>query len=578
LVTPPTHAYILHAAFAEEIIIDSSAEGHTAGTDPPVLQPETDAAAVENAVVATTTDIDLRDGTLREVHPTTTVDNVNDRTIVDHVRHPETGTHRTDIVLVDSLGKKLKLELITKEVVTLAQRPPRLHQEDVDFIRHHGFELPLCREDNIVPDILIGIDHYWDIICPEAPICLPTGMVLCHTCFGTVISGNSVFRCLRTCITCKKFNAVPYRYPDVPPLPPERTQRSRPFQNVGLDYLGPHACTGTSSGKVWICLITCMTTRAIHLEVVLDNTTQEFLFAFRRFIARRGAPDVVYSDNSTTFHAAETAITALLYAPSSWRNVSTFCASHKIKWNFITPLSPWKGGFYERLVALFKSAYKKSIGRNVLPLNQLQTVVVEVEATLNSRPITPFREKDTFIHVLRPVDFLIPQVELQLPPLPPQLDDLYDSSHNLASWYKSTLSILDHFWKLWQSDYLSALRERHRATSKRPKSTSIAPEIGDVVLVADENAPRGSWTYGLIVQLNPGQDGSVRTAEVRTPNGRCLKRSLSHLYPLEIHANSAITPPQDSTPPSSAARVQPQRRAKSQHAFINPHSRTISPP
>ncbi|VDO29499.1 unnamed protein product [Heligmosomoides polygyrus] len=155
---------------------------------------EIDAAAVENAVVATTTDIDLRDGTLREVHLTTTVANANDRTIVDHVHRPETGTHRTDVVLVDSLGKKLKLELITKEVVTLAQRPPRLHEEDVDFIRHHGFELPLCREDSIVPDILIGIDHYWDIICPEAPICLPTGMVLCHTRFGTVISGNSVFR------------------------------------------------------------------------------------------------------------------------------------------------------------------------------------------------------------------------------------------------------------------------------------------------------------------------------------------------------------------------------------------------
>ncbi|VDP01657.1 unnamed protein product [Heligmosomoides polygyrus] len=123
------------------------------------IKQEIDAVEAENVVVATTTDIVTLDGTLREVHPTTTVDDVNDRTVPDH---------------------KLKLELISKEVVTLAQRPPRLHQEDVDFIRHHGFDLPLRREDTIVLDILIGIDHYWDIICPEAPICLPTGMVLCH--------------------------------------------------------------------------------------------------------------------------------------------------------------------------------------------------------------------------------------------------------------------------------------------------------------------------------------------------------------------------------------------------------------
>ncbi|VDP56703.1 unnamed protein product [Heligmosomoides polygyrus] len=100
--TPPIHAYILHAAFAEEITIDSSAEGLTAGTDPAVLQQEIDAAETENVVDATTTDIDLRDGTIREVHPTTTVDNVNDRTILDHVHHPETGTHRTGLKSINA--------------------------------------------------------------------------------------------------------------------------------------------------------------------------------------------------------------------------------------------------------------------------------------------------------------------------------------------------------------------------------------------------------------------------------------------------------------------------------------------
>ncbi|VDP18228.1 unnamed protein product [Heligmosomoides polygyrus] len=99
----------------------------------------------------------------------------------------------TEITLVDSLDKELTVELTTKEVITLAQQPPRLPQEGLDFIHDHGFTAPLCQNDSVVPDILIGIDHYWDVISPEAPICLPSGMVLSYTRFGTIVSGNSVF-------------------------------------------------------------------------------------------------------------------------------------------------------------------------------------------------------------------------------------------------------------------------------------------------------------------------------------------------------------------------------------------------
>ncbi|VDO20183.1 unnamed protein product [Heligmosomoides polygyrus] len=153
-----------------------------------------------------------------------------------------------------------------------------------------------------------------------------------------------------------------------------------------------------------------MSTRAVLLEVVLYLATKEFLLAFRRFIARRGTPSIVYSDNSTTFRSAETAIASLIYSPTSWHSISSFCSTQKITWKFIIPLSPWKGGFYERLVGLFKSAYKKSIGRAILPLSQLQTVVTEVEATLNCRPMTPYRERETFVHIIRPIDFISPQI------------------------------------------------------------------------------------------------------------------------------------------------------------------------
>ncbi|KIH52989.1 ubiquinone biosynthesis protein COQ7 [Ancylostoma duodenale] len=117
---------------------------------------------------------------------------------------------------------------------------------------------------------------------------------------------STVVKILRDRIVCKKANCLPYRYPDMPSLPSERVTRSRPFQKVGLDYLGPlhYRDAFNTKAKVWVCLFTCMATRAVHLELVLNNSTQEFLLALRRFIARRGTPDHILSDNATTFLSA----------------------------------------------------------------------------------------------------------------------------------------------------------------------------------------------------------------------------------------------------------------------------------
>ncbi|WKY06765.1 hypothetical protein Q1695_006725 [Nippostrongylus brasiliensis] len=114
-----------------------------------------------------------------------------------------------------------------------------------------------------------------------------------------------------------------------------------------------------------------MATRAIHLEVVLDNSAQQFLLASRRFIARRGTPTTIYSVNSTTFCAAENTLNSMIDGYRSSTTANDFVVNHKIKWKFITSLFPWKGGFYERMVALVKSAYRKSIGRTSLTLSQL---------------------------------------------------------------------------------------------------------------------------------------------------------------------------------------------------------------
>ncbi|KHJ85116.1 hypothetical protein OESDEN_15163 [Oesophagostomum dentatum] len=240
------------------------------------------------------------------------------------------------------------------------------------------------------------------------------------------------------------------------------------------------------------------------------------------------------SDNATTFCSAKDALESFIYTPLSTGQIFNFCSNRRISWKFITPLSPWKGGFYERLVGLFKSAYRKAVRRDILPLQQLQTLVIEIEAILNSLPLTSYRDASNAPYIVKPIDFISPEVQLQLPPLDRSAPNV--SNHRLGDWYKETIKVLDRFWDIWYRDYLSAIVKRHQSRIRQGRSSPLAPQVSDVVLVTDKNVPRGQWHLGVITEVKRDKDGTVRSAVVRMPNGKSLSRSPNHLYPLEISA------------------------------------------
>ncbi|VDO67816.1 unnamed protein product [Heligmosomoides polygyrus] len=120
--------------------------------------------------------------------------------------------------------------------------------------------------------------------------------------------------------------------------------RNRPFSNTGLGYFGP------------------------LLEVVADNSTIKFLSAFKRFISRRGTPNLIMSDNAPSFKLGRTILVNELKNLAEDKTVQEFSASAGLKWRFITPLSPWNGGFYERLVGSVKTALKRTVRRKTLDL------------------------------------------------------------------------------------------------------------------------------------------------------------------------------------------------------------------
>lgn len=167
---------------------------------------------------------------------------------------------------------------------------------------------------------------------------------------------------LKNCEVCKPHKAKPFAPPSMPDLPKERVAMSPPFTFTGVDYFGPLYCRENSDPKkekkAWVVLFTCMSIQAVHLELVNDMSTQNFLGALRRFIARRGKPNSIFSDNALQFKMSK----RVLEEAENTRldaAVENLCNNKGIIWKFIPEMSPWTGGFYERMVGVTKTTLKR---------------------------------------------------------------------------------------------------------------------------------------------------------------------------------------------------------------------------
>jgi hypothetical protein len=190
---------------------------------------------------------------------------------------------------------------------------------------------------------------------------------------------------LRNCNTCKLFRSKTYDRPPIPPLPYDIIVQAPAFTIIGIDYTGFLLVKEKKQlMKVYIILFTCAVTRAVSLEIVTDNSCDMFLLAFRRFVARRTAPSICYTDNSTTFIAASEHLAKLQNHPSCLQ----FLEHNKILWKFIPKRAPWFGGFWERLIGLTKNTSKRILGTAMVSLVEMQTIIAEVEMIINDRPLS----------------------------------------------------------------------------------------------------------------------------------------------------------------------------------------------
>ena len=305
-------------------------------------------------------------------------------------------------------------------------------------------------------------------------------------------------------------------------LPECRLELGMVFRNTGVDFLGPMLVKDRRSEvKVYGCLFVCMSIRACHLELVDDLSTDHFIMALKRFIARRGRPQRMFSDNGTNFVGANNELRKCLKQLDEER-VQNFCSPKEIEWNFRPPSAPHFGGAWERLVQCSKKTLEAILKDRVVPKQALRTALVEAEGILNSRPITHVSSDAGDIEALTPNHLLLLRAN-------PSFEDanVSDREVNLTKLWRQSQALANFFWRRFSKEYLPSLSERKKWKEKKQNL-----KVGDVVLVAEPNQPRGVWPLGRIVSSYPGKDGMVRAVTVRTQCGQ-YKRPITKLCLLE---------------------------------------------
>jgi hypothetical protein len=349
----------------------------------------------------------------------------------------------------------------------------------------------------------------------------------------------------KNCFYCKRYLAQPYALPIMPDLPKSRVQPASPFQITGLDYMGPIKIKEPYE-KIWIILFTCFVTRGIHLELVTTLSTEHFLNAFRRFISRKGTPKHIWSDNASQLKHASQIIpnTMSLKEIFSDDTLTHYFMKRNIQWHFTTEYAPWKGGCYERLNQCVKSSMRKTIGKKLLNYESFNTLLCETESLINSRPLTFIYDDINSPQILRPIDFLLPNQSICIPPIleieeiddPTYLPKITSKEYTIELWKNST-KLLDKFWQYWSDEYINSLRERFQINHKNSKySIHNNPKLNEIVIIKEENLPRSMWKLGKIIELSTSDDNIIRGVTIQLPNKNEIKRPLNHIYPLEINS------------------------------------------
>ncbi|KAK3752434.1 hypothetical protein QZH41_003515 [Actinostola sp. cb2023] len=375
----------------------------------------------------------------------------------------------------------------------------RLHRAPIDDETRHPIVLP--KKHHIVE----LITRYYHHLSGHSG--LEHTLSLMRERFWVINARSTVRSTLNTCFSCRRRQAPAARQ-KMASLPADRITPSKPpFTYVGVDCFGPFEVRrGRTHVKRYGVLFTCLTLRAVHIEVASTLDTESFINAMRRFTARRGLPIEMRSDNGGNFVKGER---ELREAIRDWNQaqIHDYLLQRNIKWTFNPPAGSHHGGVWERCIRTVRKVMKAVVREQTLDDEGLNTLMCEAESIINSRPLTKLSDDPRDMEPLTSNHLLLLHTG---PTTPPGTFSKHDN-YTRRRW-RQVQYLADVFWKRWIREYLPSLQERQKWNKEYRNF-----QVNDIVLVLDENSPRCSWPLGRILEVyNNRRDGLVRSVKLKT--------------------------------------------------------------
>ncbi|KAL7644522.1 UNVERIFIED_CONTAM: hypothetical protein RMT77_005354 [Armadillidium vulgare] len=463
----------------------------------------------------------------------------------------------------ESFPKELAFLRRVKEDASLNEPPPdlvnnlNLFLDDLELIRSKG---RLARSNyydfDVLNPILMGKNHHLTFLfirnahfdCKHLGIQATLTNIRLRG-YWITSARNTIRKVISECIVCKKYNSFAFNYPRFTNFSKAQVELFRPYKNVGIDYtkhFWVKVKGSPQSQKMYILIYTCLSIRAIHLDLVPDMSSESFVKSFQRFVNLYGVPDAVYSDNARSFIQGVNSFESFVVS----ENGKEFLRKNQIKHHRVPLYSPWTASLWERMVKVVKSCLLKTIGRSSVEYFSFITTLSEITDAINSRPLT-YTSSSNDVIPLTPNCFLKPHSKTSMVIRKEDNSDLMamspSSSRNaLIKALKKSSDKFEDFRTRWYEEYLLSLRETCRDLYQTRWDNLV--KVDDVVLIRSPIKDRPFWQMGIVTKLMHGDDGKVRSVFVKTPGGQISLYPVKILYPLELSLTHS-----GSSQPSSAS-------------------------
>ena len=321
---------------------------------------------------------------------------------------------------------------------------------------------------------------------------------------------NSV---INSCIKCKKLRGR-QQIQKMADLPVERLTPAPPFSYVGLNVFGPWTVSarrtrgGVANSKRWAVLFTCLTIRAIHIELLESMDTSSFINPLRRFLALRGPVVQLRSDCGTNFVGAHNELQSC-FKEMDEGAIQSYLAAEGCDWIFNPPHASHAGGVWERMIGVTRRILDSifaDLGPRHLTHEVLSTLMAEVTAIVNARPLIPVPSDPDMPEILTPATLLTQKSE-SLKAMPGNFtqQELYSKQ------WRQVQHLANVFWARWRREFLPMLQPR-RKWQQEVKNL----QEGDLVHLSSKDLPRNCWPLARITRAHVSADGKVRKVELVT--------------------------------------------------------------